>query len=90
MPQERTLLSWRRTALTLSVASFALARLALSESAVLAELFTAIALVGIAVVVIKSARQYKGSVGAAGISTFIVAMTVFLLGVIEILLVLKE
>ncbi len=40
-------------------------------------------------VVIKSARQYKGSVGAAGVSTFIVAMTVFLLGMIEILLVLK-
>ncbi len=90
MAQERTLLSWRRTALTLSVASFALARLALSESVALAELFTAIALVGIAVVVMKSARQYKGSVGAAGISTFIVAMTVFLLGMIEILLVLKE
>ncbi len=41
-------------------------------------------------VVIKSTRQYKGSVGAAGVSTFIVAMTVFLLGMIEILLVLKE
>ncbi len=80
----------RRTALTLSVASFTLARLALSESAALAELFTAIALVGIAVVVIKSTRQYKSSAGAAGISTFIVAMTAFLLGVIEILLVLKE
>ncbi len=90
MPQERTLLSWRRTALTLSIASFALARLALSESVALAEFLAAIALVGIAMVVIKSARQYKGSSEKAGTSTFVVAMSAFLLGVVEILLVLKE
>ncbi len=62
----------------------------LSGTVIAIAVIAAIALVGIAVAVMKSAHQYKSSAGAAGISTFIVAMTVFLLVVIEILLVLKE
>ena len=90
MPAERTLLSWRRTTLTLSIACFALARLALSESVLLAELLIALALVGIVAVVINSARHYKGARGASGTSTFAVATTAFSLGVIEIILVIRE
>ncbi|MCH9831371.1 MAG: DUF202 domain-containing protein [Actinomycetia bacterium] len=90
MPAERTLLSWRRTTLTLSIACFALARLALSESVLLAELLIAIALVRIVTVVINSARHYKGARGASGTSTFAIAATAFSLGVIEIILMIRE
>ena len=90
MPQELTLLSWRRTVLALSIASFALARLALSDSVVLAESLAAIALFVIMLIILISMRLYKGSLTAVGASTLIVSVTAFLLGVIEILLVLQE
>jgi len=90
MPRERTLLSWRRTVLAFSIASFALARLALAESLTLAESLAATALLVIVLIVVISMRLYRGSMSAVGVSTFIVSATTFLLGVIEILLVLKD
>jgi len=74
----------------LSIACFALARLDFSESVLLAELLIALALVGIVAVVINSARHYKGARGASGTSTFAVATTAFSLGVIEIILMIRE
>jgi uncharacterized membrane protein YidH (DUF202 family) len=81
MAQELTLLAWRRTVLALSIAGFALARLALSES---------VAIVVIVLMFVISMRLYRGSTTAVGVSTFILSATAFLLGVIEILLVLKD
>jgi len=90
MPQELTLLSWHRTVLAMSIAGFALARLALSQSVALAEFLAAIALVVIVLMVVVSFRLYRGSMTAVGLSTFTVSATAFLLGVIEILIVLKD
>jgi uncharacterized membrane protein YidH (DUF202 family) len=72
MLQERTLLSWQRTALTLSIAGFALARLALSESVVFAVILAAIGFVAVALVVMTSTHQYKSSTATGGALTFIV------------------
>lgn len=90
MQQEITLLAWRRTVLALSIAGFALARLALSESIALAESLAAIALVVIVLMFVISMRLYKGSMTAVGASTFVLSATAFFLGIIEILLVLKD
>jgi hypothetical protein len=90
LPEELTLLAWRRTVLALSIAGFALARLALSDSVALAETLAAIALVVIVLIIAISMRLYKGALTTVGESTFIVSITAFLLGVIEILLVLKD
>lgn len=90
MPEERTLLSWRRTVLALSIAGFALARLALSQSAVLAEILAGIALAVIVSTIILSYHLYKGSQSAVGASTFLLSISAFSLGVIEILLVFQE
>jgi uncharacterized membrane protein YidH (DUF202 family) len=90
MPQERTFLSWRRTILALSIAGFALARLALSESLTLAEFVAAMTMLVIVFIIVISMRLYRGSMTAVGVSTFIVSATTFLLGLIEILLILKS
>ena len=90
MQQELTLLAWRRTVLALSIAGFALARLALSESVALAEFLAALAIVVIVLMFVISMRLYRGSTTAVGVSTFILSATAFLLGMIEILLVLKD
>jgi uncharacterized membrane protein YidH (DUF202 family) len=87
MPQERTLLSWRKTALALSIAGFALARLALSESVVFAVILAAIAFVAVALVVMTSTHQYKSSTTTSGALTFIVAALSFSLGLIKILMI---
>lgn len=90
MPQEITLLAWRRTILALSIAGFALARLALSESVALSESLALIAIVMVVLMVVISIRLYKGSMTSVGVTTFIVSATAFLLGVIEILLILED
>lgn len=90
MPRELTLLAWRRTVLALSIAGFALARLALSESVALAEFLVAISIVIVVLMVVISMRLYRGSITAVGESTFMLSTTAFLLGVVEILLVLRS
>lgn len=90
LPEERTLLSWRRTALTLAIAGFALARLALDASAVLAGVLAAIAFALIVTVILRSAARYEihDPIKTGGKTTAMLAVATISLAVIEIIIVL--
>ncbi len=92
MPQERTLLSWRRTALTLAIAGFALARLALNASPILAGVMTAIALSVVLIVIINSMRRYRDGdpVETGGKTAAMLSVTTFSLALVEIALIIQE
>jgi|GEM_PF-379076 uncharacterized membrane protein YidH (DUF202 family) len=92
MPQERTLLSWRRTALTLSIATFALARLAMEQSLLLAGILILIAIAVIITSTIYSAMNYfAGSVeNSSGTTAALLTIATCALAVTEIILIFQE
>jgi uncharacterized membrane protein YidH (DUF202 family) len=91
MPQERTFLSWRRTALTLSIAGFALARIALERSALLAGILAIVALIVILTIIVSSMGKYDSArpETSGGKTTALLAFATIALALTEILLVLS-
>ena len=89
MPQERTLMSWRRTALTLSIATFALARLALDQSPLLAAILILIAIAVImAATIYPAMNNFAGSVkNSTGITTALLTIATCSLAATEIILI---
>ena len=92
MPQERTLLSWQRTAMTLSIAGFALARLALDSSALLAGALAIIVFAVIMAIVMGSLKRYgeHDPTRTGGKTTAMLTLSTFSLAIIELVIVLKE
>jgi len=92
MPQERTFLSWRRTALTLSIAGFALARIALESSAILAGILAVVAVVVVLTIIVISMGKYDSGRPeiTGGKTTALLASATCALAITEILLVLNE
>lgn len=90
MPQERTLLSWRRTSLTIVILAFAVARIALETSTTLAFILAALGLILVAVVLFDSYTKYGAKRGedTGGRTTALLAISVFTLAVTEIALLL--
>lgn len=91
MPQERTLLSWRRTAMTFTIAGFALARLAMEASAILAGALAVIACALIVTIVISSVKRYRihDPILTGGKTTAMLSISTILLALVEIAIVLK-
>jgi uncharacterized membrane protein YidH (DUF202 family) len=92
MPQERTFLSWRRTALTLSIAGFALARIALESSVILAGILAMMAVVVVLTIIVSSMGKYDSARPeiTGGKTTALLASATCALAITEILLVLSE
>lgn len=90
MPQERTLLSWRRTAMTLVIVAFALARIALETSAIVAVIFTFFGFLLVTFVLIGSVKKYgRGSPElAGGRTTAMLSISAAALAITEIVLIL--
>lgn len=92
MPQERTLLSWRRTAMTLAIGGFTLARLALNASALLAGALAIITFALIVIVIMSSLKRYAihDPIQTGGKTTAMLSLSTFSLAAIEIIIVLTE
>lgn len=92
MPQERTLLSWRRTSLTIVILAFALGRIALETSTVLAFILAALGLILVTVVLFGASTKYgeERSEYSGGKTTALLAISVFTLAVTEIALLLMS
>lgn len=92
MPQERTLLSWRRTAMTLAIAGFALARLAMEASAILAGVLAVIAFSLIMTIVMGSLKRYRAHdpIHTGGKTAAMLSISTILLAVVEIIIVLMK
>lgn len=92
MPQERTLLSWRRTSLTIVILAFALGRIALETSTFLAFILAALGLILVTVVLFGASTKYgeERSEYVGGKTTALLAFSVFALAVTEIALLLMS
>jgi uncharacterized membrane protein YidH (DUF202 family) len=92
MPQERTLLSWRRTAMTLAIAGFALARLAMEASVFLAGVLAVIAFSLIMTIVMGSLKRYRAHdpIHTGGKTAAMLSISTILLAIVEILIVLMK
>lgn len=90
MPQERTLLSWRRTALTIVVLSFALIRITLETSTLLASILVVLGLILVTLVFIGSITKYgDGRIELSGGKTAaMLSLSAFALALIEIILIM--
>ena len=92
MPQERTLLSWRRTAMTLGISGFTLTRLGMNVSPLLAGTLAFVASLSIVIITVSSLRRYAKHDPAqtGGKTTAMLSFSTMSLAVIEIAIVLME